>query len=156
MHRGLQSGEVTDYHEAGVDSDAHRDGRASLGLPFAVEPVEHIAEGLGALNRGEGVVGVAVARGVVLGDHRLPALLAPNATEENSFFGPGLLVLALVVANLVPVAGMVFMGWELSDVMVLYWAESAIIGLFNIAKIFSPESGKFSLHILGSENFIGY
>ena len=44
-------------------------------------------------------------------------------------------LLALVVANLVPVAGMVFFGWNLSDVMVLYWAESAIIGLFNIAKI---------------------
>ncbi|MBQ1028044.1 hypothetical protein [Micromonospora sp. C95] len=40
----------------------------------------------------------ATARQTVFGDHRLPALLAPNATEENSFFGPGLLVLALVVA----------------------------------------------------------
>ncbi|MEV2242037.1 hypothetical protein [Micromonospora sp. NPDC049891] len=39
----------------------------------------------------------ATARQTVFGDHRLPALLAPNATEENSFFGPGLLVLALVV-----------------------------------------------------------
>ena len=44
-------------------------------------------------------------------------------------------VLALVVANLIPVAGAAFLGWELSDVMVLYWAESAVIGLFNIAKI---------------------
>ncbi|WP_205809068.1 hypothetical protein [Micromonospora sp. HNM0581] len=39
----------------------------------------------------------ATARQTVFGDHRMPALLAPNATEENSFFGPGLLVLALVV-----------------------------------------------------------
>ncbi|MFF5214994.1 hypothetical protein [Micromonospora sp. NPDC000442] len=39
----------------------------------------------------------ATARQTVFGDHRLPALLAPNATEENSFFGPGLLVLAVVV-----------------------------------------------------------
>lgn len=44
-------------------------------------------------------------------------------------------VLALIAANLIPVAGAVFLEWELSDVMVLYWAESAIIGLFNIAKI---------------------
>ncbi|MEE4294822.1 MAG: DUF6498-containing protein [Xanthomonadales bacterium] len=43
--------------------------------------------------------------------------------------------LLLIVANLVPVAGAAFLGWKLSDVMVLYWAESAIIGLFNIAKI---------------------
>jgi hypothetical protein len=43
--------------------------------------------------------------------------------------------LALIVANLVPVAGAVFFGWALSDVMVLYWAESAVIGLFNLCKI---------------------
>ncbi|WP_240742394.1 hypothetical protein [Micromonospora zingiberis] len=39
----------------------------------------------------------AMARQTVLGDGRPPALLAPNLTEENSFFGPGLLVLAVVV-----------------------------------------------------------
>ncbi len=43
--------------------------------------------------------------------------------------------LALIIANLIPLAGAVFLGWKLSDVMVLYWAESAIIGFFNICKI---------------------
>jgi hypothetical protein len=43
--------------------------------------------------------------------------------------------LLLIAANLVPVAGAVFLGWELSDVMVLYWAESAIIGFYNLCKI---------------------
>lgn len=43
--------------------------------------------------------------------------------------------LALVLANLVPVAGTVLLGWKLGDVMVLYWAESAVIGFFNICKI---------------------
>lgn len=43
--------------------------------------------------------------------------------------------LALVTANLVPVAGAVFLGWRLSDVMVLYWAESAVIGFWNLVKI---------------------
>jgi len=43
--------------------------------------------------------------------------------------------LMLIAANLVPVAGAVFFGWKLSDVMVLYWAESAIIGFFNVCKI---------------------
>ena len=41
----------------------------------------------------------------------------------------------LIFANLVPVAGTLFFGWRLSDVMVLYWAESAIIGFFNLCKI---------------------
>ncbi|MEV0877297.1 hypothetical protein AB0I85_05620 [Micromonospora echinofusca] len=39
----------------------------------------------------------ASARQTVLGDDHLPGLLAPNPTEENSFFGPGLLVLAVVI-----------------------------------------------------------
>jgi hypothetical protein len=43
--------------------------------------------------------------------------------------------LLLIVANLVPVAGTIFLGWNLSDVMVLYWAESAVIGFFNVCKI---------------------
>ena len=44
-------------------------------------------------------------------------------------------VLALILANLVPVFGAVYLGWQLSDVMVLYWSESAVIGLFNVLKI---------------------
>ncbi len=43
--------------------------------------------------------------------------------------------LLLIIANLIPVAGSVFLGWNLGDVMVLYWAESAIIGFFNVCKI---------------------
>ena len=43
--------------------------------------------------------------------------------------------LVLIITNLIPVAGSVFLGWNLSDVMVLYWAESAVIGFFNICKI---------------------
>lgn len=43
--------------------------------------------------------------------------------------------LALIASNLVPVIGALYSGWRLSDVMVLYWAESAVIALFNVAKI---------------------
>ena len=43
--------------------------------------------------------------------------------------------LALIAANLVPLAGTVFLGWRLSDVMVLYWAESAIVGFYNVCKM---------------------
>ncbi|WBB70252.1 hypothetical protein [Micromonospora sp. WMMD812] len=39
----------------------------------------------------------AAARQTVVGDDYLPGLLSPNPTEENSFFGPGLLVLAVVI-----------------------------------------------------------
>jgi len=43
--------------------------------------------------------------------------------------------LALIIANLVPLAGAVFFGWNLGEVMVLYWAESGIIGFYNVCKI---------------------
>ncbi len=43
--------------------------------------------------------------------------------------------LALIVANLAPVAGTVFFGWNLGEVMVLYWGESAIIGFYNLFKM---------------------
>ncbi len=43
--------------------------------------------------------------------------------------------LVLIIANMVPLAGSVFLGWNLADVLVLYWAESAVIGFFNVCKI---------------------
>ena len=43
--------------------------------------------------------------------------------------------LLLIIANLVPIAGNIFLDWNLGDVMVLYWAESAIVGFFNLCKI---------------------
>jgi hypothetical protein len=41
----------------------------------------------------------------------------------------------LLVANLVPLAGVLFLDWTVGDVMLVYWAESAIIGVFNLAKM---------------------
>jgi hypothetical protein len=43
--------------------------------------------------------------------------------------------LALIAANLIPLAGAAFMSWDLGAVLVLYWAESAIIGFYNLLKI---------------------
>ncbi|HEU0052304.1 MAG TPA: DUF6498-containing protein [Longimicrobium sp.] len=43
--------------------------------------------------------------------------------------------IALVAANLVPVFGALFLGWSAFDVMLAYWTESAVIGVFNVLKI---------------------
>jgi len=66
--------------------------------------------------------------------------LAVAETEENPASSAPVTLssastLLLIVVNLVPVAGTLFLGWHLSDVLVLYWAESAVIGFFNICKI---------------------
>ena len=54
-------------------------------------------------------------------------------TAAASFFS--LSVLVLVLANLVPIAGAVYFGWDLSSVLVIYWAESGIIGFYNLCKM---------------------
>jgi hypothetical protein len=42
---------------------------------------------------------------------------------------------ALIVANLLPLAGVLLLGWDLAAVMVLYWAESAVIGFYTVLKM---------------------
>jgi hypothetical protein len=49
---------------------------------------------------------------------------------------PSALTVAFLIAvNLIPLFGVVFLGWGLFPIMVLYWLENGIIGLFNLPKI---------------------
>ncbi|MCK5359348.1 MAG: hypothetical protein KAJ95_01905, partial [Gammaproteobacteria bacterium] len=43
--------------------------------------------------------------------------------------------LVLILANLVPIVGALYFGWDLANVLVIYWAESGVIGFFNVCKI---------------------
>lgn len=42
---------------------------------------------------------------------------------------------SLVGANLLPLVGVMYWGWSLSVLIVIYWLENLIIGVFNIPKI---------------------
>ena len=44
-------------------------------------------------------------------------------------------VAALLAVNLIPLAGVLLLGWRLSDLMLLYWLENGIIGAFTVLKI---------------------
>ena len=44
-------------------------------------------------------------------------------------------VIALVLANLVPVFGVLFLHWEVFPLMFLFWSENLIIGAFNVLKM---------------------
>lgn len=57
--------------------------------------------------------------------------MRPVPTNESS----PLAVAGLVAANAVPVLGVLFLGWQLSVVMVIYWVESGLIGALNLPKI---------------------
>ncbi len=43
--------------------------------------------------------------------------------------------MALVVANLVPVYGVVALGWKVAPIMVFYWTENLVVGFFNVQKM---------------------
>ena len=42
---------------------------------------------------------------------------------------------AIVIANLVPIAGVLFLGWSAGQILILYWIENFIIGLFTVPRI---------------------
>jgi hypothetical protein len=44
-------------------------------------------------------------------------------------------ILAVVAGNAVPLLGVLLAGWSVLTILVLYWLESAVVGVFNVAKI---------------------
>jgi hypothetical protein len=54
---------------------------------------------------------------------------------EGGTEGPPTSLWVLLAANAVPLLGILFLGWDLGLVMLLYWAESAVILAFSLAKL---------------------
>jgi Family of unknown function (DUF6498) len=44
-------------------------------------------------------------------------------------------VVALIVANLVPLIGVLFFGWSVWNILIVYWLENGIVGVFNVLKM---------------------
>jgi uncharacterized protein DUF6498 len=44
-------------------------------------------------------------------------------------------VFALVVANAIPLIGVLFLGWSVWNILVIYWLENGIVGGFNVLKM---------------------
>ena len=44
-------------------------------------------------------------------------------------------ILALILANIVPLVGVTFFNWDAIAIMLLYWVENLVIGFYNILKI---------------------
>jgi len=44
-------------------------------------------------------------------------------------------VVLLVLANLLPVFGVLLLGWDVAAILVLYWIENGIVGALNVPKI---------------------
>ena len=44
-------------------------------------------------------------------------------------------VVALVVANAIPLVGVLFLGWNVWTILTIYWLENGVVGVFNILKM---------------------
>ncbi len=49
-------------------------------------------------------------------------------------------VMALVIANAIPLLGVLFFGWNVWTILIAYWLENGIVGAFNIAKMAMAQS----------------
>jgi len=58
---------------------------------------------------------------------------------------PDLAIWVLIVANLAPLAGVLFGDWDVFEVVLIYWMENVIIGIINILKmaVCSPDLKSF-------------
>ncbi len=44
-------------------------------------------------------------------------------------------ILPLIIVNLLPVIGVIYWGWSLTVLVIIYWLENLIVGFFNILKM---------------------
>lgn len=75
-------------------------------------------------------------------------------------------LLALLLVNLLPIAGVLFFGWRVFDLLLLYWAESVLIGLLNVPKMWiavdhvggtaGPTPGKVGLSFFFLVHYMGF
>jgi len=54
----------------------------------------------------------------------------------------GIALAALVLANLVPLFGVLYLGWDVASLVVLYWCENLIIGGYTILKLLLKARGR--------------
>lgn len=70
------------------------------------------------------------------GAGEFPAVSTGGANEPLSLFGRvRSSTLALVVANLAPLYGVLALGWKVAPILVFYWVENLVVGFFNVLKM---------------------
>ena len=65
----------------------------------------------------------------------LPYDRDPSATAVRPRLTLTLGAWLLIAANLVPVVGVFLFDWQISDLFLLYWLESAVVGFYNVLKM---------------------
>lgn len=52
-------------------------------------------------------------------------------------------LLGLIVANLLPLAGILFWGWHTAELLFCFWVESLVVGIFTMLKLSKYPEGAF-------------
>jgi len=68
-------------------------------------------------------------------------LLAEDRTEEVDAKRRDVSTVALVLANLTPLFGVLFLHWQIFPLFLVYWLENLIVGLFNVLRIVTAGPG---------------
>ena len=59
-------------------------------------------------------------------------------------------IVALILANLFPLYGVYYLGWNISQIVVLYWFENVIIGFYNVLKmLYNTNENLGDIHMNG-------
>lgn len=59
----------------------------------------------------------------------------PSSSDAALPKRPALVPLILILSNLVPLAGILFWGWDTFVLLCLYWLETAVIGFWTIVRL---------------------
>ena len=51
-------------------------------------------------------------------------------------------IVSLVAGNLVPLFGVLFFGWSVGTIIVIYWCENLVIGFYNVMKMIAAKGEK--------------
>ena len=140
----------TEGHGDQGDSRVYFD-YGDLTLPFgSPQPGESAGLGVELIQRA-----IAAGGGESLPPPVVPLVSTapPAASQPVARSAAWLPIAFLVGANLFTVFGVLALGWDLGQVMVLFWAENLVIGIYGVAKVIIVERW---LAVISAPFFVGH
>jgi hypothetical protein len=55
---------------------------------------------------------------------------------------PAVSIIALIAANSVPFFGVIFFGWRVFPILLIYWIENVFVGVFNVLRMLFADPGQ--------------
>jgi hypothetical protein len=72
----------------------------------------------------------------------MPSVTLPGVTLmtlRRAAHASPVAIALLILANLVPLVGVLFFGWSLTTIVALYWLENGVVGAFALARMATAE-----------------